>query len=86
MGGLGAELDWAHTLSLGEQQRIAFLRLLLHQPAVAFLDEATGALDEATEAALYLRLMRTCDCVISVGARIEDLYICRGHCVHIKVR
>lgn len=69
MGGLDAELDWAHTLSLGEQQRIAFLRLLLHRPAVAFLDEATGALDETAEAALYLHLMRTCDCVISVGAR-----------------
>ena len=40
MGGLDAELDWAHTLSLGEQQRIAFLRLLVHRPAVAVLDGA----------------------------------------------
>ena len=40
VGGLDAELDWAHTLSLGEQQRIAFLRLLVHRPAVAVLDGA----------------------------------------------
>jgi len=39
-GGLDAELEWAHVLSLGEQQRIAFLRLLLHRPSLAFLDEA----------------------------------------------
>ena len=39
MGGLKAELEWAHVLSLGEQQRIAILRLLLHCPALAFLDE-----------------------------------------------
>jgi len=57
---------------MGEQQRIAFLRLLLHRPAVAFLDEATGALDEGTEAALYTRLMRACDCVISVGAPLSS--------------
>ena len=34
VGGLDADLDWAHTLRMGEQQRIAFLRLLLHRPAV----------------------------------------------------
>jgi len=39
-GGLDAELEWAHVLSLGEQQRIAFLHLLLHRPSLAFLDEA----------------------------------------------
>jgi ABC-type molybdenum transport system ATPase subunit/photorepair protein PhrA len=38
-GGLDAEADWAHMLSLGEQQRVAWLRLLLHAPALAFLDE-----------------------------------------------
>lgn len=61
------ELEWGHVLSLGEQQRIAFLRLLLHQPALAFLDEATGACDENTEAALYGLLQSSCQTFVSVG-------------------
>ena len=67
MGGLEAEAEWSHVLSLGEQQRVAFLRLLLHAPRLAFLDEATGALDSATEAALYSRLRTYCTSYISVG-------------------
>ncbi len=50
--------DWAKVLSPGEQQRIAFARLLLVRPKAAFLDEATSALDEGQEFALY-RLLRT---------------------------
>jgi putative ATP-binding cassette transporter len=50
--------DWANTLSPGEQQRIAFARVLLTRPKVVFLDEATSALDEGLEFAMY-RLMRT---------------------------
>ncbi|SMC16966.1 putative ATP-binding cassette transporter [Andreprevotia lacus DSM 23236] len=45
--------QWAHVLSWGEQQRIALARALLHRPAVLVLDEATSAIDEATEAAVY---------------------------------
>ena len=41
-----------------------------HLPQVAFLDEATAALDQDTEAALYTRLLRACPCIISVGAAI----------------
>lgn len=48
VGGLDAELDWSHVLSSGEQQRVAFLRLLLHNPNLAFLDEATSAVDATT--------------------------------------
>ncbi len=69
VGGLEAEAEWSHVLSLGEQQRVAFLRLLLHAPKLAFLDEATGALDSGTEAALYLALQRHCSSYVSVGAR-----------------
>lgn len=39
--------NWAQILSLGEQQRIAFARVLLTRPKWLFLDEATSALDEA---------------------------------------
>ncbi|TIC87229.1 ABC transporter ATP-binding protein/permease [Crenobacter intestini] len=45
--------DWSRILSLGEQQRLAFGRLLLAAPRAAFLDEATSAMDEALEHAMY---------------------------------
>jgi vitamin B12/bleomycin/antimicrobial peptide transport system ATP-binding/permease protein len=51
-------LDWAKVLSPGEQQRIAFARILLTKPKAVFLDEATSALDEGLEFMLY-NLVRT---------------------------
>ncbi len=45
--------DWSKVLSPGEQQRIAFARILLIRPKVVFLDEATSAIDEGLEYALY---------------------------------
>ncbi|MCS6764437.1 MAG: ABC transporter ATP-binding protein/permease [Candidatus Protistobacter heckmanni] len=48
--------DWTRILSGGEQQRLAFGRLLLAKPDAAFLDEATSAMDEGMEDAMY-RLM-----------------------------
>jgi ABC-type uncharacterized transport system fused permease/ATPase subunit len=45
--------DWAKVLSPGEQQRIAFARILLTKPKVVFLDEATSALDEPVEFMIY---------------------------------
>ena len=55
---LNEEEDWAKVLSPGEQQRIAFARILLTKPKVAFLDEATSALDEGLEYTVY-DLVRT---------------------------
>ncbi|MFC0410367.1 ABC transporter ATP-binding protein/permease [Roseomonas elaeocarpi] len=40
---------WDQTLSLGEQQRLAFARLILQKPKWVFMDEATSALDEANQ-------------------------------------
>jgi vitamin B12/bleomycin/antimicrobial peptide transport system ATP-binding/permease protein len=45
--------DWAKVLSPGEQQRIAFARVLLTKPKAVFLDESTSALDEGVELMLY---------------------------------
>ena len=68
---LEQEQDWSRILSLGEQQRLAFARLLLHKPKVAFLDEASASLDEGMEHAMY-RLIREelpNTTIISVGHR-----------------
>jgi putative ATP-binding cassette transporter len=45
--------DWAKVLSPGEQQRIAFARILLTKPKAVFLDESTSALDEGLEMQVY---------------------------------
>jgi putative ATP-binding cassette transporter len=58
-------------LSGGEQQRIAFARILLAKPATIFLDEATSALDEPTERKLY-RMLRDAawkPTIVSIGHR-----------------
>lgn len=41
---------WDQVMSLGQQQRLAFARLLLHKPKWIFLDEATSALDDHNQA------------------------------------
>lgn len=69
-GGLDAAQDWQRTLSIGEQQRLAFARLLLSAPRFAFLDEATSALDTANESRLYRQLMATRITPVSVGHRM----------------
>jgi len=63
--------DWTRVLSLGEQQRLAFARVLFNRPAVVFLDEATSATDDGLEHALYSLLRGALpDCtVVSVGHR-----------------
>ncbi|MGW0251015.1 ABC transporter ATP-binding protein/permease [Nocardia goodfellowii] len=55
---LDEEADWAKILSPGEQQRLAFGRILLIKPKVVFMDEATSAVDEGLEYSLY-KLIRT---------------------------
>jgi putative ATP-binding cassette transporter len=61
--------DWAHILSIGEQQRVSFARLYLKKPLIDFLDEATSALDEANERLLYERLHTLGLTYVSIGHR-----------------
>ena len=75
MSTLSQRLDevshWTQTLSLGEQQRLAFARALLIKPDWLFLDEATSAIDEEEEAALYRIIAHALrsTTVISIGHR-----------------
>jgi len=69
VGGFEVELDWSTVLSLGEQQRLAFARLLLSSPRYAVLDEATSALDLSNEENLYRHLRDKAITFISVGHR-----------------
>ncbi len=62
-------MDWPNLLSTGEQQRLAFARLVLARPRYAFLDEATTALDSAAEARLYRYLNRITENYVSIGYR-----------------
>lgn len=68
---LDLNADWAHVLSGGEQQRLAFVRAHVQQPLWLFLDEATSALDEATEAVMYEQLTKLLPgtTLVSVGHR-----------------
>ena len=63
--------DWSRILSLGEQQRLAFIRILLFRPDIVFLDESTSAMDEQREAEAYdiLKELLPEMTVISVGHR-----------------
>ena len=62
-------MGWGTLLSLGEQQRLAFARLLLAGPRYAVLDEATSALDVQNEALLYGHLQQSGTTFVSVGHR-----------------
>ena len=66
---LDVKQDWPRILSLGEQQRLAFGRLLLNAPRFVVLDDATSALDAATEDHLSALLRQRELAVISIGHR-----------------
>ena len=79
VGGLDAVEDWEKLLSAGEQQRLAFARVLVHRPAMVILDEATSALDSANEAALYRRLRASGATLVSIAHRSAVL----AHHTHV---
>ncbi|WP_392535127.1 ABC transporter ATP-binding protein/permease [Nostoc sp. C117] len=71
--GFDTEVPWENILSLGEQQRLAFARLIVTHPSFTILDEATSALDLKNEGSLYQQLQETKTTFISVGHR-ESLF------------
>lgn len=66
---LDVTVEFNKILSIGEQQRLAFARLLLAQPTYAVLDEATSSLDIKNEKLLYNQLQQSDITYISVGHR-----------------
>ena len=70
-GRLDEDAHWARMLSVGEQQRIAIARAILHAPDYLLLDEASAALDEASEAAAYTLLQQRLPnaAIVSIGHR-----------------
>lgn len=68
---LDEQAHWNRMLSQGEQQRLAIARALLQAPDYLFLDEATAALDERSEAALYRLLLERLKgaTIVSIGHR-----------------
>lgn len=69
VNGFDTEVPWENILSLGEQQRLAFARILITRAKFTILDEATSALDLNNENHLYEKLKATQTTFISVGHR-----------------
>lgn len=82
--------DWSHVLSLGEQQKMIFVRVLLSRPKWVFLDEVTSSLDQSSEKHLYLTLFRELgshSTIISVGHRktLRQFHRIQLHCVDRQI-
>lgn len=80
--GLYSVMDWSNTLSLGEQQRLAFARLLVNQPRFVILDEATSALDMVSEAKMYKLLQNMAQKTLVNGkglSRAGMTFVSVGH-------
>jgi len=67
------DAPWDQTLSGGEKQRLAFGRLLLHNPDIVVLDEATSALDEKSQDKLMEMITKELPkaTIVSVAHRTE---------------
>ncbi|GAV64877.1 ABC_tran domain-containing protein/T2SE domain-containing protein/ABC_membrane_2 domain-containing protein [Cephalotus follicularis] len=80
---LDSTYEWSSVLSLGEQQRLAFARVLLSKPKLVLMDESTSALDEANETHLYKQIEAAGITYISIGHR-RTLYDYHKRVLHIS--
>jgi ABC-type uncharacterized transport system, permease and ATPase components len=76
---------WQRLLSGGEQQRLAFARVLLYRPQWLYMDESTSAMDEEDEAMLYQALIDQLPglSIVSVGHRSS---LARFHPRHVRIQ
>lgn len=82
VGGLDAVLDWPNILGTGEQQRLAFARILLIKPKIVFLDEATTAIDPSSARELYAFLPTVVERYVSTG-NAQDLETYHEHVLEL---
>lgn len=77
--------DWSNELSLGQQQKIAFGRILINKPNIIYLDEITSALDLESEEKLYQTIIDALpnSLIISVGHRLS---LAKFHNKELKIR
>jgi putative ATP-binding cassette transporter len=85
-GQLKEEAHWNRMLSPGEQQRLGVARAILVAPDYLLLDEATAALDDAAEAALYRLLAERlrATTIISIGHRTTLNVFHRRHLTLVR--
>jgi putative ATP-binding cassette transporter len=85
IGALDREERWDKSLSLGQQQRIAFARILLHRPRWVFMDEATSALDDESQDAMLSLFAEELQgtSVLSIGHR-PGLEAFHSRTLHIR--
>eukprot|EP00957_Ditylum_brightwellii_P177078 13489301-Ditylum_brightwellii.AAC.1 len=75
--GLDVVLDWSNVLSLGEQQRLAFGRILVNRPRLIVMDESTSALDVESETKMFALLKQMAKEQRSSGTPIT--FVSVGH-------
>jgi putative ATP-binding cassette transporter len=73
LGKLDEDERWDHVLSGGEKQRLGFARILIQNPKVIVMDEATAALDPLSQDRLMRLIVERLPAatLVSVGHRVE---------------
>lgn len=71
-GGLDVERNWGDILSLGEQQRLTFARVLLAEPRFVFLDHPSRGLSECPLGELFKLLRQQAITYLTLGDTTDD--------------